>query len=152
VSGVTRRTPEGAAAPFSLSSSEPTGYGEGEGDASPSYSYPSRPSTSALRAHRACDPAPSTQRRIPRLVSRRRLVDIRQGKLPALLLLARLAHRLSEVPFASSSFRQRAGNSGVAESRTGSDGRRRGSMYRESKNSPRTSGGRTGSQEAASCS
>jgi len=145
VSGVTRRIVEVVATspPRSL---------EPKGGFSPPHSSSSCPCISTWRAHRACDPAPSTHCRISKLVSRRRLVVVPQGKLLALLLLARLAHRLSEIPFTKSSSHQNVGIFGMAESMTGSDGRRRGSMYRESKNSPRTSGGRTGSQEAASCS
>ncbi len=145
MSGVTRRDGEVAAASLSRSP-------EPNGGFSPPYSSSSCTCVSTWRAHRACDPAPSTHCRISKLVSRRRLVVVRQGKLSALLPLARLALRLSKIPFATSSFHQKFGIFGVAESMTGSEGRRRGSMYRESKNSPRTSGGRTGSQEAASCS
>jgi hypothetical protein len=145
VSGVIRRTAEVGATSLSWAS-------EPKGDFSSLDSSSSCTRISTWRAHRACEPTPSTHCRTSKLVSRRRFVVVRQGKLSALLLLARLALRLSEMPFATSSSHQKDGIFGVAESITGSDGRRRGSIYRESKSSPRTSGGRTGSQEAASCS
>jgi hypothetical protein len=148
VRGVTRRTSEEGGLSFSWSSPRSIGF---DGSVSPSYSS-SCTSTSMRWTQRAYDTAPSTHRRILRLVSRRRLVIVRHGMLPALLLPVRLGHRLSAIPLAMFSFCHNVGIVGMAESMTGCDGKRRGSMYGESKNSPRTSGGLTGSQEVGSSS